>query len=81
MNSMKLVFPLRSLYWSIHAKDESKRGTAFEHLWCELTLVCCGVIASFGVFFHELECNGMTSFTKFMQRDSVKEIKSKILTV
>ena len=29
MNSMKLVIPLRSLYWSIHTKDESKRGTAF----------------------------------------------------
>ena len=29
MNSMKLVIPLHSLYWSIHTKDESKRGTAF----------------------------------------------------
>ena len=29
MNSMKLVIPLRSLYWSIHIKDESKRGFAF----------------------------------------------------
>ena len=26
-NSMKLVIPLHSLYWSIHTKDESKRGT------------------------------------------------------
>ena len=26
---MKLVIPLHSLYWSIHTKDESKRGTAF----------------------------------------------------
>ena len=29
MNSMKLVIPLHSLYWSIHTKDESKRGSAF----------------------------------------------------
>ena len=29
MNSMKLVIPLHSLYWSTHTKDESKRGTAF----------------------------------------------------
>ena len=29
MNSTKLVIPLCSLYWSIHTKDESKRGSAF----------------------------------------------------
>ena len=29
MKSMKLVIPLHSWYWSIHTKDESKRGTAF----------------------------------------------------
>ena len=29
LNSMKLVIPLHSLYWSIHTKDESKRETAF----------------------------------------------------
>ena len=29
MNSMKLVIPLHSLYWSIHTKDESKRGSVF----------------------------------------------------
>ena len=29
MNSMKLVIPLGSLYWSIHTKDESKRCSAF----------------------------------------------------
>ena len=33
MNSMKLVIPLRSLYWSIHTKDESKRGTAFAFIF------------------------------------------------
>ena len=32
-NSMKLVIPLRSLYWSIHNKDESKHGTAFAFLF------------------------------------------------
>ena len=33
MNSMKLVIPLRTLYWSIHTKDESKRGTAFAFIF------------------------------------------------
>ena len=33
MNSMKLVIPLQSLYWSIHTKDESKRGTAFAFIF------------------------------------------------
>ena len=56
---MKLVIPLHSLYWSIHTKDESK------HLWCELALAC-GVTASFGVFCHEIKCNGMPSFMEFM---------------
>ena len=33
MNSMKLVIPLHSLYWSIHTKDESKRATAFAFIF------------------------------------------------
>ena len=33
MNSKKLVIPLHSLYWSIHTKDESKRGTAFAFIF------------------------------------------------
>ena len=33
MNSMKLVIPLHSLYWSIHTKDESKRGSAFAFIF------------------------------------------------
>ena len=33
MNSMKLVIPLHSLYWSIHTKDESKRGTEFAFIF------------------------------------------------
>ena len=33
MNSMKLVIPLYSLYWSIHTKDESKRGIAFAFIF------------------------------------------------
>ena len=33
MNSMKLVISLHSLYWSIHTKDESKRGTAFAFIF------------------------------------------------
>ena len=33
MNSVKLVILLRSLYWSIHTKDERKRGTAFAFIF------------------------------------------------
>ena len=33
MNSMKLVIPLHSLCWSIHTKDESKRGSAFAFIF------------------------------------------------
>ena len=33
MNSLKLVIPLHSLYWSIHTRDESKRGTAFAFIF------------------------------------------------
>ena len=33
LNSMKLVIPLHSLYWSIHTKDESKRGSAFAFIF------------------------------------------------
>ena len=33
MNSMKLVIPLHSLYWSIRTKDESKCGTAFAFIF------------------------------------------------
>ena len=33
MNSMKLVIPLHTLYWSIHTKDESKRGTVFAFIF------------------------------------------------
>ena len=62
MNSMKLVIPLLSLYWSIHTKDESKCGTAFAFIF--------GVVASQhsleSFFFREIRCNGMTSFMEFM---------------
>ena len=66
MKSMKLVIPLHSLYWSIHTKDESKRGTAFAFIFGVNWLWRCGVTASFGVFSHEIKCNGMTSFTEFI---------------
>ena len=66
MNSVKLVIPLHSLYWSIHTKDESKRGTAFAFIFDVNWLCRCGVSASFGIFFHEMKCSGMTSFMEFM---------------
>ena len=65
MNSMKLVIQLYSLYWSIHTKDESKRRIAFAFIFGVNWLWRCGVTASFGVFFHEITCNGMTSFMEF----------------
>ena len=36
------------------------------HLWCELTVAlwCHSIIWS--LFFHEIKCNGMTSFMEFM---------------
>ena len=33
VNSMKLVILFHSMYWSIHTKDESKRGTAFAFIF------------------------------------------------
>ena len=51
MNSMKLVIPLHSLYWSILTKDESKRGTAFAFIFGVNLLWHCCVMASFRVFF------------------------------
>ena len=52
MNSMKLVIPLHSLYWSIHTKDESKHGIAFAFIFDVNWLWRCGVTALFGLFFH-----------------------------
>ena len=66
MNSMKLVIPLHSLYWSIHTKDKSKRRTTFAFIFGVNWLWRCGVTASLGVFYHEIKCNGMTSFMRFM---------------
>ena len=62
---MKLVIPLHWLYWSIHTKDESKRGTAFAFIFGMNWLWRCGVTASFGVFLHEIKCDRMTSFMEF----------------
>ena len=63
MNSIKLAIPLHSLYMSIHTKDERKCICLY--LWCELTLVLW-CTASFGVFSHEMKCNGMTIFMEFI---------------
>ena len=48
MSSMKLVIPFHWLYWSIHTKDESKRGTAFAFIFGVNWLWRCAVTASFG---------------------------------
>ena len=57
-----LSFRYISLYWSIHTKNESKRVIAFAFIFGVNWLKCCGVTASFVVFFHEIKCNRMTSF-------------------
>ena len=75
MTSMK-----HSMYWSIHTKDESKRGTAFAFLFGVNWLWRCGVITSFGVLFHEIKCNGMTSFMDFMS-SPVRLLSSGLLTL
>ena len=80
MNSMKPVIPLYSLYWSIHTKDESKRGSAFAFTFGVNRPQRCGVTASFGVFFHEMKCNGMTSFMEFM-KDCHEDILENIYSV
>ena len=66
MNSMKLVIPVHSLYWSIHTKDESECGTSFAFIFGVNWLWHCGVTAPFRVFFHEIKCNEMTNFMEFM---------------
>ena len=55
---------------SIHAKDESKRGSVFAFIFGVNWLWRCGVTASFGVFFHEIKYNGLTSFMEYMNGDS-----------
>ena len=65
MNYMKFVIPLHSLYWSIHTKDESKRGTAFAFIIGVNWLWCCGVTASFGVFFHGIHTLLFSSLCDF----------------
>ena len=66
MNSMNLVILLHSLYWSIHTEDESKYGTVLAFIFGVNLLWHCDVTESFGVVFHEMKCNGMTSFMEFM---------------
>ena len=66
MNAMKLVNPLHSLYWSIHTKDKSKHRSTFAFIFGVNWLWHFGITASFGVFLHEIKCNGRTSFLEFM---------------
>ena len=82
MYSMKIVILLHSISWKdskrcwdttmpelIYTKDESKCGFAFAFIFGVNWLWRCGVTASFGVFFHEIKCNGITSFMEFMLRE------------
>ena len=43
------------------------KANAELRLLSSLVWIDFGVVASFGVFFHEIKCNGMTSFTEFMR--------------
>ena len=68
LNSLKLVIPLHSLYWSVvnsHQRWKQTRNRVCFHLCCELTLAlwCHSIVWS---LFHEIKCNGMTSFMEFM---------------
>ena len=63
MNSMKLVIPLHSLYWSIHTKDESKRATAFAFIFGVNWLWRCGITASFGVLSSPFSCDLFPAFS------------------
>ena len=63
-NVIGAVNRLHSLHWSIHTKDESKRGTALAFIFGVNWLRRCCVTTSFGVFF--FSWNRMTSFMEFM---------------
>ena len=64
MNSVTFYFMKKVQMMSIHTKDESSSTFAFvfgvNWPWR------FGVTASFGVFFHEVKCNGKTSFIEFL---------------
>ena len=78
ITSMKLVILLHSLYWSIHSKDESKRGTIFALIF-KVKLACCSSLpwsvwkqtrnwchSIVWSLFSLKKSNGMTSFMQFM---------------
>ena len=48
-----------------HQRWKQTRNRVCFHLWCELTLAlwCHSIVWS---FFHEIKCNGMTSFMEFV---------------
>ena len=66
---------LQTMLWHHNARVNSHqrwKQTRFRvcfHLWCELTLAswCHGIVRS---LFHEIKCNGMTSFMEFMSSPS-----------
>ena len=77
MNSMKRHSVTFIVLVNPHQRWKQTRNRVCFHLWCELTLAfafifgvnwlwCCGVTAPLEVFFHEIKCNGMTSFMEFM---------------
>ena len=76
---MKLVILLHLFYWSIHTKDESKRGTAFAFIFGVNWLWRCGVTASFGVFFHERKCNGMKMSNSVFCKNSFSNTSRKCI--
>ena len=65
---------LHLLYWSIHTKDESKRGTASAFIFDVNWLWSCGVTASFGVFFH-------AQFTPKMKANAELHLLSSLLWI
>ena len=81
MTSFMEFMPIsQKMMWSTHLchsvtfieivnshQDESKCTTAFSFIFGVNWLWLCGVTAYFGVCFHEIKCNAMTSFMELMQ--------------
>ena len=53
-----------------HHRHKARQSHEFQFtpkMKANAELWCCGVTSSFGVFFHKIKHNGMTSFIKFMK--------------
>ena len=77
MNSMKLVIPLHFISWKKKSfSDISRKWILPNMIRAVAALIIFGqmhfLLISENEFTHEIKCNGMTSFMKFMISHSVK---------